>query len=117
MFLAILEGFFVFSYNFELFNGFFHTNSWFAISWGSLPVIAGYVMQTNSISLEAILVAVGAAVLSYIEIKLSRPYKELKRSGTDPLRARKLEGYLKLLSLSVIAFTGFIVVTRVIQLP
>jgi hypothetical protein len=38
--VAILEGFFVFVYNFELLKGFFHKNFWFSLSWGVLPVFA-----------------------------------------------------------------------------
>jgi len=49
-FFALAEGFFVFAYNLELFQGRFHTDPWFAFSWGFLPVLAGYVMQTNHIS-------------------------------------------------------------------
>lgn len=48
--VAILEGFFVFAYNLEWFGGRFHTDNWFAFSWGFLPVLAGYIMQTNEIS-------------------------------------------------------------------
>src|SRR5512145_1078731 len=36
--LAIVEGFFVFAYNLEWFAGRFHTDAWFAVSWGALPV-------------------------------------------------------------------------------
>ncbi|MEM4340530.1 MAG: hypothetical protein QW319_03210, partial [Candidatus Nitrosocaldus sp.] len=45
--IAVLEGFFLFAYNVELFNGRFHNNLFFSISWGGLPLLAGYVMQTN----------------------------------------------------------------------
>jgi hypothetical protein len=40
--VALLEGFFVFAYNLEWFGGRFHTDAWFAFSWGFLPVWAGY---------------------------------------------------------------------------
>ena len=39
----------LFAYNFEAFRVFFHTNFWFSLSWGALPLIAGFVMQTNHI--------------------------------------------------------------------
>ena len=54
LFIGIIEGFFLFAYNFELFRGVFHNNFWFALSWGSLPLLAGYIMQTNTISQAAI---------------------------------------------------------------
>ena len=77
--IAVLEGFFVFAYNLELFEGRFHTDGWFAFSWGMLPVIAGYMMQTNQVSVAVIVVAIAMGSLSYVEIAASRPYKELKR--------------------------------------
>jgi hypothetical protein len=78
--LAITEGFFLFAYNLEWFHGRFHTDGWFAVSWGSLPVLAGYIFQTNRISLAVLVLALSMGVLSLVEIKASRPYKALKRS-------------------------------------
>ena len=80
--IAVLEGFFVFAYNLEWWSGRFHTDKWFALSWGALPVLAGYVMQTNTLSLAALIVAGAMAALSVVEITASRPYKTLKRRGT-----------------------------------
>jgi hypothetical protein len=106
--IAILEGFFVFAYNLEWFGGRFHTDGWFAFSWGSLPVLAGYVLQTNGVSIGVLFVAASAGLLSLAEIKTSRPYKELKRTepgsgGVDVKQVtEKLEGVLKSLSLGVI---------------
>jgi hypothetical protein len=102
--IAIPEGFFVFAYNLEWFRGRFHTDGWFALSWGALPVLAGYAMQTNAISVSALVMALSMALLSLVEIKASRPYKEMKRSGTDAdgAHARTLESILKYLSLGVI---------------
>jgi hypothetical protein len=106
--IALLEGFFVFAYNLEWFRGRFHTDGWFAVSWGSLPMLAGYVLQTNDISPAAVLISAAAGLLSLAEIKASRPYKELRRSrdgsaavDTDPI-AQKLEAVLKSLSGGVI---------------
>ena len=110
--IAILEGFFLFAYNYELFNGFFHNNFWFSISWGFLPSLAGYIMQTNTISILLLIVSVFSFLLSYIEIKLSRQYKELKRKTSESnydsnskLLSNRLESYLKTISLSTIIFT------------
>src|SRR5262249_8779172 len=41
--IAIPEGFFLLAYNLEWFGGRFHRDSWFALSWGALPVLAGYI--------------------------------------------------------------------------
>lgn len=102
--IAIAEGFFVFAYNLEWFKGRFHTDGWFAFSWGSLPVLAGYVLQTNEVSLAALIVAASMALLSLVEIKASRPYKEMKRAGNEPgaPHARTLEAILKSVSIGVI---------------
>ncbi len=78
--IAITEGFFLLAYNLEWFQGRFHTDGWFALSWGALPVLAGHVLQTNSVSFAAVLVAAAAGALSLVEITASRPYKRLKRA-------------------------------------
>jgi len=105
--IALLEGFFVFAYNLEWWSGRFHTDGWFALSWGALPVLAGYVMQTNALSLAALLVAGAMAALSVVEITASRPYKTLKRmpnrSEADAALAARYENILKSVSLGVIA--------------
>lgn len=109
--IAMLEGFFVFAYNLEWFNGKFHTDGWFSFSWGMLPVMAGYIMQTNRVSLASVIVAVAMGLLSYVEISASRPYKELKRSfnaitqPTDNKTLQHIQQYekiLKAISLGVI---------------
>ena len=78
-FVALGEGFFVFAYNLEWFAGWFHTDKWFAFSWGFLPVLAGYIMQTNTLSVAALVLAGSMALFSLVEIKASRPYRELKQ--------------------------------------
>ena len=105
--IAIPEGFFVLAYNLEWFGGRFHRDSWFALSWGALPVLAGYVLQTNAVSASSLLVAAAMALLSLVEIRASRPYKDLKRALADGRAARaeegaRLEGILKSLSGGII---------------
>ncbi len=85
--IAIAEGFFLVAYNLELFGGRFHTDGWFALSWGGLPVTAGYVMQTDSLSIPVIMLAGAAAFFSLVEIKASRPYKVLRREGSSEAAA------------------------------
>jgi hypothetical protein len=106
--IAIAEGFFLLAYNLEWFRGRFHTDGWFAVSWGGLPVLAGYVLQTNRVSLPALLIATAMALLSLVEIKASRPYKTLKRTAESESSAMErvyipqFESILKALSLGVI---------------
>jgi hypothetical protein len=112
--IAILEGFFLVTYNFELFSGRFHTDFWFAVSWGALPVLAGYVIQTNTIDATPILVSVATGLVSYAEIRLSRPYKELRRHGMKTGRVLALENRLKALSLGTISAAAILVAIRMI---
>ena len=103
--IAALEGFFLFAYNLEWFDGRFHNDGWFAFSWGCLPLLAGYIIQTNRISIPALLLASAMGLLSLVEINASRPYKALKRRGAaDPeesLRLIQYEAILKSVSLGV----------------
>ncbi|HET6418614.1 MAG TPA: hypothetical protein VFG19_00565 [Geobacteraceae bacterium] len=115
--IAVPEGFFVFAYNLEWFGGRFHTDRWFAFSWGTLPVLAGYVMQTNGISVPSILVAISMGFFSTIEIKASRPYKELRRkrhdlSGDELALMRRYETILKCVSLGVIVMGAGLLIWR-----
>jgi hypothetical protein len=111
--IGILEGFFLFAYNFELFNGLFHTNFCFSLSWGALPCIAGFVIQTNSITPFPILISLVPFVLSYIEIRLSRPYKTYKRNNVNLEKAKLYEKYLKLLSIGTIVSTVILLFLKI----
>ena len=105
--IAIPEGFFLLAYNLEWFKGRFHTDAWFAFSWGSLPVLAGYILQTNRIDLPVLLMAASMGLLSLVEIKASRPYKLLRRQPTllgnqaTQAELEHLEGILKSISFGV----------------
>lgn len=115
--IAIAEGFFVLAYNLEWFGGRFHRDGWFALSWGALPVLAGYVIQTNAISASALLAALAMGLLGLVEIRASRPYKELRRSiasgrGGDAAHAERLEAILKSLSGGVIALAAALLALR-----
>ena len=114
---ALAEGFFVFAYNLEWFEGRFHTDGWFAFSWGFLPVMAGHIMQRNGVSVQAFALGLSMALLSLVEIKASRPYKELKRridSLSDEERSMlaAYEAILKGVSLGVISLSGGLLIWR-----
>lgn len=102
--IAVLEGFFLVAYNLETFEGRFHTDGYFAFSWGVLPVLGGYIIQTNGLSWSVVIIAVAMGLFSFVEINASRPYKEIKRSGkADFLPFQiKYEQILKGISLGVI---------------
>ncbi len=122
--VAIAEGFFVFAYNMEWFNGKFHTDGLFVFSWGVLPLLAGYVIQTNTVSLIVFAVAAITGFVSYIEIKTSRPYKELKRGNYDKMLTQEqvtakinyYERILKSLSIGIISIAVILLALRGIML-
>jgi len=114
--IGIAETFFLFAYNLELFNGKFHNNTSFVISWGILPVFAGTIIQTNSITLETLAFSVIAGVLSYVLIKTSRKYKDLKRMSAEASLIYKKEVILKLVSIGVISVTIVLVLIRHVYL-
>lgn len=110
--IGIAESFFLFAYNLELFKGKFHNNATFVISWGILPVLAGSAIQANTITIETLLMSGLAGVLSYILIKTSRKYKDLKKQSTDCSEIYKKETILKIISVGVIASTVFYFILR-----
>lgn len=78
--LIPLQVFFVFSYPMKtLFRGFFHDDFWFAVSFGFLPVIIGYYVNTLSFSLLAVWWGLVALVISEIEINLSRYVRKMRQ--------------------------------------
>ena len=118
--MALCEGFFVFSYNLEWFQGRFHTDAWFAFSWGFLPVLSGYIMQTNSISVAALALAVSMAFFSLIEIKASRPYRALKRRSDalpedENALMLRFEVILKSVSIGVILLGTGLLIWRIVN--
>jgi hypothetical protein len=115
--LGLVEVFFLLSYNMELFNGVFHTEVWFAFSWGFLPVLAGFVVQTNTLSLIALVAGLFGFFTAFIEINASRPYKALKRelSGSSSPVATRLESILKGLVASVLAIAALLLVAALLR--
>lgn len=110
--IGIAEGFFLFAYNLELFGGKFHNNISTIFSWGVLPVFAGSVIQTNSISIEALILSVISALITYSLIITSRKYKELKRSFGIICQINKKENILKMITFGVICGTVIFFILR-----
>ncbi|MDG6901998.1 MAG: hypothetical protein JRM80_08560 [Nitrososphaerota archaeon] len=93
--IGVAEVFFLLAYNLELFRGAFHTDFWFAFSWGFLPVLAGYVVQTDALALSSLAAGAFGFSTAFIEISASRPYKALRREGTASQVTSRLESILK----------------------
>jgi hypothetical protein len=103
--IGIAEGFFLFAYNLELFGGRFHNNFFTVISWGILPVFAGSVIQTNSISLVTLIFSAISATITYLLIITSRKYKHLKLGQINSKEIKNKELILKCISFGVIIST------------
>ena len=80
--LAPLVGagaFIVCAYNLELFGGAFHSDTWFALAWGSLPLLAAYLAQAERITAESLLAASFAGFLSLAQRRLSTQVRTVRR--------------------------------------
>lgn len=111
--IGIVEGFFLFAYNFELFGGRFHNNASTVLSWGILPVFAGSALQANSISAETILLSAASAAITYCLIVISRRYKNLKRAQGDPMSIKRREIFLKVIFAGVVCYTLLFVFLKI----
>jgi hypothetical protein len=78
--------FIVVAYSLELFGGRFHSDAWFALAWGSFPVLTAYVGAAETIRLPALFAAVFAASLSLAQRRLSTLVRSVRR------RAASVEG-------------------------
>jgi hypothetical protein len=131
---VLAGGFLVLAYNLELAGGRFHTDFWFAASWGAFPALTSW--WANTLSLDsadqvaaAALVAAGCFGLSVAQRRLSTPVRELRRrtvslSGEQtlddgssiPLSAERvaapLDGALRALSWAIVAVAIGLVIIR-----
>ena len=88
--LVAVGAFVVVAYNLELFGGAFHSDIWFALDWGSFPLLVGYLATAGRISLGAVLAAAFAGFLSLAQRHLSTQVRTVRRqvasvSGTIEL--------------------------------
>ena len=81
---------FVFAYNLELLGGKLHGDFWFALSWGTFPVLTAYFAQTGRLSIGAVAAGAGAFALSFGQRSLSTPARLLRR------RSRSVTGSITL---------------------
>jgi hypothetical protein len=114
--LGLIELFFLFAYNLEMFGGAFHTDLWFALSWGYLPILAGYVVQTNQLGAVPLLAGFFGFFTAYAEINASRPYKVLKKDTAHDAQklASRFESILKGMVSTVLSAAVFLLVYRLL---
>lgn len=67
------------AYNLEVFGGRFHSDAWFALSWGAFPALTGYWMNAPGFTLAGGLVAGACFVLSVAQRRLSTAARLLRR--------------------------------------
>lgn len=79
-------GFIVVAYNLELFGGRFHSDVWFALSWGAFPALTAAFAQTGTLEPGGVLAAGACAALSAAQRVLSTPVRTLRR------RTREVSG-------------------------
>ena len=93
--------FLVVAYNLELFGGALHTDLWFGLAWGALPLLSAYVVQAGTLRWEAIVAAAWATLLSLAQRALSTPVRQARRqeARVDPT----LERALRLLTAATVA--------------
>ncbi len=77
-------------YNLGLWNNRFHTDLWFAFSWGAFPVLTSYWVNASRLDLAAVLLAVGCFFLTLTQRTLSTPVRNIRR------RAIRVEGGIEL---------------------
>ncbi|TMJ98428.1 MAG: hypothetical protein E6G67_00245 [Actinobacteria bacterium] len=77
------------AYNLELFGGRFHGDAWFALFWGSFPVLTGYFAVAGTIRIEAVAACVFAFALSLAQRRLSTPVRDVRR------RVRRVQGRIE----------------------
>ena len=121
--------FLVVAYNLELAGGRFHTDLWFGLSWGGFPLICGYAAVAGRLSVEAVVAAVFAVLLSLAQRALSNRVRfvrrrvvavhgelELRDGSRETLAEAELiaaeERGLRLLALATVALAATLVVFR-----
>jgi hypothetical protein len=124
-------GFIVLAYNLELLGGLFHSDAWFALSWGAFPALTAYFAQAAKLRVEAGLMALACLFLSAAQRRLSTPVRRLRRSvqalegrmilrdGTEvPVDEAMLRGTpeaaLRILSLAMPLLAGALVAARLL---
>jgi hypothetical protein len=126
---VVAGGFIVVAYNLELLGGLFHGDAWFALAWGSFPLVTAYFAVAGKLDLVAAVGAVFAYLLSRAQRTLSTPVRDVRRRVTgvqgridrsdgsaEPITAgllvRANEGALRALAGATVALAVTLVLVR-----
>lgn len=83
-------GFMVVSYNLGVWHDRFHTDFWFAFSWGAFPVLTSYWINASRLDAPAALLALGCFILTLAQRTLSTQVRTVRR------KALRVEGTMEL---------------------
>ena len=97
---------------FELFDGTFHTDLWFAASWGAFPALTGYFASAEHLRGAAFAAAAFAFVASLAQRTLSTAVRAARRGTEDPDAVRTAERALELLALALPLLAGALLLAR-----
>jgi hypothetical protein len=108
----VFGAFIAVAYNLELFDGAFHSNLWFAASWGSFPVLTAYFAAAERLRGEAVAAAAFALLVSLAQRTLSSEVRFARRNAGNLAAARPAELALQLLSAALPALAGALLLAR-----
>jgi hypothetical protein len=108
----VFGAFIAVAYNLELFGGAFHSNLWFAASWGAFPVLTAYFAAAQRLRGEAFAAAAFALLMSLAQRTLSSEVRFARRNSGDLAAARPAELALQLLSAALPALAGALLLAR-----
>jgi hypothetical protein len=125
----VAGGFIVVAYNLELVGGRFHGDFWFALAWGSFPLVTAYFAAAEQLDAVVAAGAVFAFLLSRAQRLLSTPVRDVRRRVTrvegrierrdgssEPVTSELLlrgnEGALRALALATVALAAALVIMR-----
>ncbi len=109
---VVFGAFIAVAYNLELFDGAFHSNLWFAASWGSFPVLTAYFAAAERLRAEAFAAAAFALLVSLVQRTLSTEVRFARRDAGDLTASRPAELALQLLSAALPALAGALLLAR-----
>ena len=109
--------FLVVAYNLELFGGAFHSDLWFAVSWGAFPLLTGYFVVAEELTLGAGLAGVFALATSFAQRALSTQVRAIRRSGSFDTATAQLviaapETALRALTVAMVSLAAALLVLR-----
>jgi hypothetical protein len=108
----VFGAFIAVAYNLELFGGSFHSDLWFAASWGAFPVLTAYFAAAERLRGEAFAAAGFALLMSLAQRTLSSEVRFARRNAGDLAAARPAELALQLLSAALPALAGALLLAR-----